>query len=82
MSSKKVENTEEIKEEVVEQEVVQDECEEIEVSKFAKIKRHGKKIAIGVGLAAAGIIGFALGRNGSCDCEEISDSTEDVVDPE
>ena len=34
------------------------------------------------GLAAAGIIGFALGRNGSCDCEEISDSTEDVVDPE
>jgi hypothetical protein len=47
-------------EEIVEEEVL--ELEEVKEVKESWIKRHGKKLAVGAGLAALGIAGFVLGR--------------------
>lgn len=90
MSRKNEVIDEEIKEEVIDEEceVIEEDCE---TSKFEWIKAHGKKIAIGAGLVAVGVIGYALTRRSNSSDEYISNVTnvdnltdlvEDVVDPE
>ena len=90
MSRKNEVIDEEIKEEVIDEEceVIEEDCES---SKFEWFKAHGKKIAIGAGLVAVGVIGYALTRRSSSSDEYISNVTnvdnltdlvEDVVDPE
>lgn len=52
------------------------------------VKKHGKKIAVGAGIAAAGVVGFLLGKRSSEDDDdyvdiddvEISDADESTED--
>lgn len=76
--SKEIEKVE-VEEEVM---VTDDEVDvaesETKKSKFkAGLKKCGKKIAIGAGILAVGIIGFMLGRKGSDDSVEIDYNPDD-----
>lgn len=70
--SKEVEKMNEIEEEI---DVETDEVVETEAqgSKFkAALKKYGKRIAIGAGVLAVGLIGFVLGRKGNADNDTIA----------
>ena len=64
---------EEIKEEVVEATVVEE--EEVKEGFLTKakngLKKHGKKVAIGAAVAAAGVVGYMLGLKTDDDSEYI-----------
>lgn len=69
----KNEVNEEIKEEVVEATVVEE--EEVKEGFLTKakngLKKHGKKVAIGAAVAAAGVVGYMLGLKTDDDSEYI-----------
>lgn len=75
---------------VVEMEVA--EVEEMEVTKESKmkgfvtkakevVKKHGKKVAVGVAIVAGGFIAYKLGKNsGNLDLEELDLTNMELID--
>ena len=68
----KNEEIKEVKEEVVEATVVEEEVKEGFLTKAKNgLKKHGKKVAIGAAVAAAGVVGYMLGLKTDDDSEYI-----------
>ena len=68
----KNEEIKEVKEEVVEATVVEEEVKEGFLTKAKNgLKKHGKKIAVGAAVAAAGVVGYMLGLKTDDDSEYI-----------
>ena len=77
-----VNKTEEVTEvnEVTTEEIAEEEQEEKEMGFF---KKHWKKIALGAGIALAGVGGFILGsRDSNSNTEELADLCFEEVDPD
>ena len=76
--SKEINKVEEI-EEVAEEEVVETETKKGFGSKIVSFgKKHGKKIVTGVAVAAAGMLGYVLGKKTHGEDDDFTEDDEDL----
>ena len=76
--SKEINKVEEI-EEVTEEEVVETETKKSFCSKIVDFgKKHGKKIVTGVAVAAAGMLGYVLGKKTHGEDDDFTEDDEDL----
>ena len=78
--SKEINKAEAI-EEVAEEEVVETETKKGFGSKIVSFgKKHGKKIVTGVAVAAAGVLGYALGKKAHGEDDDFTEDDDEDLD--